>query len=99
MFCSNCGKELSDQAAVCPDCDCLNVLLTIRNASPKNRATGTLLCLFFGIFGAHRFYAGKKWTGILQLVTLGGLGVWAFVDFIFLICGKFRDKEGKFLSQ
>ena len=31
-----------------------------------------LLAFFFGIFGAHRFYAGKIWTGLLQLAGLGG---------------------------
>jgi predicted Ser/Thr protein kinase len=31
-----------------------------------------LLAFFFGIFGAHRFYVGKIWTGLLQLAGLGG---------------------------
>ena len=30
-----------------------------------------LLCFFFGIFGAHFFYLGKKKLGILCLLTLG----------------------------
>src|SRR5262245_62172123 len=36
-----------------------------------------LLAFFFGVFGAHRFYVGKIGTAIVQLFTLGGLGVWA----------------------
>ena len=36
-----------------------------------------LLAFFFGVFGAHRFYVGKTGTAILQLFTLGGLGIWA----------------------
>ncbi len=58
-----------------------------------------LLCFFLGIFGAHRFYAGKVGTGILQLVTLGGLGIWAFVDFIMIIIGAFTDKEGNKITE
>jgi TM2 domain-containing membrane protein YozV len=41
-----------------------------------------LLCFFVGVFGVHRFYAGKIGTGLLQLVTLGGLGIWAFIDLL-----------------
>lgn len=35
------------------------------------------LCLFFGVFGVHRFYEKQIFTGILYLLTLGlcGLGV------------------------
>ena len=51
-----------------------------------------LLCFFFGFLGAHRFYVGKIGTGILQIVTLGGLGIWALIDFIMIIIGKFSDK-------
>ncbi len=53
-----------------------------------------LLCFLFGCFGVHRFYVGKIGTGILQLLTLGGLGIWATIDMIIIIWGKFRDKEG-----
>jgi TM2 domain-containing membrane protein YozV len=58
-----------------------------------------LLCFFLGVFGAHRFYVGKIGTGILQLVTLGGLGIWALVDFIMIIIGSFTDKEGNKITQ
>ena len=58
-----------------------------------------LLCFFLGVFGAHRFYVGKIGTGILQLVTLGGLGIWALVDFIMIIVGAFTDKEGNKIKQ
>ncbi|MCH8981163.1 TM2 domain-containing protein [candidate division KSB1 bacterium] len=41
----------------------------------------------------HRFYVGKIGTGILQLITLGGLGIWALVDFIMIVTGNFKDKQ------
>jgi TM2 domain-containing membrane protein YozV len=53
-----------------------------------------LLCLVFGFFGTHRFYVGKVGTGILQMLTLGGLGLWVIYDAIVLILGRFRDAEG-----
>ena len=58
-----------------------------------------LLCVFFGVFGAHRFYTGKTGTALLQLFTLGGIGIWATIDLIFLIVGSFKDKEGRRLTQ
>ncbi|APF19103.1 TM2 domain-containing protein [Caldithrix abyssi] len=54
-----------------------------------------LLCFLFGVFGAHRFFVGKIGTGLLQLITIGGLGIWVLVDLIIIITGSFTDKEGK----
>jgi TM2 domain-containing membrane protein YozV len=62
--------------------------------SEKKRLPALLLCFFFGSLGVHRFYAGKIGTGVIQLLTLGGLGVWALIDFIMIIVGSFTDKEG-----
>lgn len=61
--------------------------------SEKRILPAVLLCFFFGIFGAHRFYVGKRGTGLLQLFTLGGLGIWAMIDFIMIIVGAFTDGD------
>jgi hypothetical protein len=57
------------------------------------------LAILLGMFGAHRFYAGKVGTGLLQLVTLGGLGVWYLYDVILVASGGFKDSEGRRLSR
>jgi len=63
--------------------------------SEKNGGLMLVLCLLLGIFGAHRFYAGKTRSAVLQLVTLGGLGVWTLVDLLFILFGEFTDAQGR----
>jgi TM2 domain-containing membrane protein YozV len=63
--------------------------------SPKSRVVALLFCLFLGVLGVHRFYVGKIGTGILMVLTLGGLGIWALIDLILIAAGSFRDKEGR----
>ena len=53
-----------------------------------------LLSLVLGVLGVDRFYLGKVGTGILKLVTFGGLGIWALIDLILVLANKTRDKQG-----
>jgi TM2 domain-containing membrane protein YozV len=62
--------------------------------SDKSFMATLLFCLFLGTFGVHRFYVGKIGTGILMLLTFGGLGIWMLIDFIMIVCARFRDKQG-----
>lgn len=66
-----------------------------RAISPKSRFAAFMLALFLGALGVHRFYVGKIGTGILQLITLGGLGIWAVIDMVLIAAGVFKDKEGR----
>ncbi len=66
--------------------------------SDKSNTVAALLCFFIGFLGVHRFYVGKIGTGILMLLTLGGLGIWNLIDFIIIIMQKFTDKEGNTLK-
>ena len=67
--------------------------------SEKDWLVTLLLCIFFGGIGVHRFYAGKIGTGILQLITLGGCGIWTLVDLIMIIIGNFTDKDGNKITN
>lgn len=68
--------------------------------SDKNRLLTLLLAVFFGVFGAHRFYAGKTDTALLMVVldlTMVGFvvtGIWSWIDVIFIACGEFTDADG-----
>ena len=62
--------------------------------SEKNFVATLLLCLLLGYLGIHRFYVGKIGTGILQIITIGGLGIWVLIDLIMIAIGKFTDKGG-----
>ncbi len=68
----------------------------------KNFTIALLVSFFLGSLGIDRFYLGCPFTGILKLLTLGGLGIWALVDFIRIatgsrLCGGFSwdDKVSK----
>ena len=63
--------------------------------SPRSRLVALLFCVLLGWIGVHRFYVGKIGTGILMVVTIGGLGIWTLIDLILIAVGSFRDKEGR----
>lgn len=62
--------------------------------SNKSFLVTWLLSLLLGVLGVDRFYLGKVGTGILKLVTIGGLGIWALIDLILVLANKTRDKQG-----
>ena len=69
------------------------------NNHRKSRNVAILLGLFIGTLGVDRFYLGFWGKGILKLVTLGGLGVWAILDVIRLMRNSdFKDAEGHSLD-
>jgi len=67
--------------------------------SEKSRLTAFILCTFLGGLGIHRMYVGKVGTGVIQMFTLGGLGFWALIDWIMILSGGFKDKDGVTLKQ
>ena len=106
VFCRACGKQLHMTALTCTQCGAqqraaapARAMAMDPNVSPKLLLPAVLLCFWFGVFGVHRFFVGKVGTGLLQLFTFGGLGIWALIDLIILICGAFTDSDGRKLTQ
>jgi hypothetical protein len=64
----------------------------------KSQLVALLLCFFLGGLGIHRFYLGYTWQGIVQLLTGGGCGVWALIDFVRIIMGTLEPKDGGYSS-
>ena len=62
--------------------------------SEKSGIACLLFLLLLAPLGLHRFYVGKVGTGILFLITGGGLGLWWLIDLIILIVGSFTDADG-----
>lgn len=67
--------------------------------SEKEWLITLLFSIFLGSLGIHRFYVGKVGTGILQLLTLGGCGVWTLIDIITIATGNFKDKDGNVIQN
>jgi TM2 domain-containing membrane protein YozV len=66
----------------------------VLRCSTKSKTAAFLLCLFFGLFGVHRFYVGKFGTGLLWAFT-GGLFVFGWiVDLVAIASGTFADSYG-----
>ncbi|EJF86139.1 TM2 domain-containing protein [Bartonella rattimassiliensis] len=82
-----------------------SVFPLLRLGTEHSKIMFALLCFFTGIFGIHRFMLGKVWTGALMLIlSLSFFGliissIWAIVDFIVIVAGKFTDKDGNRITN
>ncbi len=69
------------------------------HSTSKSQLVAALLCFFLGGLGIHRFYLGYTWQGVVQLLTGGGCGVWALIDFIRILLGTLKPKNGDYGSK
>lgn len=94
VICTHCGRQVeqlkSEQPQVIINNSNNNTNVNqntntgiARNA--KNKWVALLLCLFLGVFGAHKFYEGKYLLGIVYLFTVGFFGIGWFIDIIILL--------------
>ena len=65
-------------------------------AGGKSQVIALILVLAVGVLGIHRFYLGYTWQGIVQLLTLGGCGIWSLIDLIRIITGDLKPKDGEY---
>jgi len=107
-FCENCGAglekvypekyvdSLKDKERR-PTMERKEVAVSI---SPKDKGVLILLATWFGVFGIDRFYRGQVGLGILKLITLGGLGIWALIDgILYMVGGLPSDSAGKWITD
>jgi len=62
----------------------------------KSKTTALILAILLP--GIDRIYLGKVGTGILKILTGGGLGIWWIVDIIQIASDKVTDKYGNKLQ-
>lgn len=60
----------------------------------KNKTVAILLAFFLGGLGIDRFYLGYTGMGVLKLLTGGLLGILWVVDFIRILTGSLKPKDG-----
>ncbi|GAB2455149.1 hypothetical protein GCM10011375_02870 [Hymenobacter qilianensis] len=68
-------------------------------AEGKSQTTAALLSFFLGGLGVDRFYLGYTGLGILKLLTFGGFGIWAIIDFVRILTGSLKPKDGEYAQK
>lgn len=66
------------------------------SGSGKSQLVALLLVIFVGVLGIHRFYLGYTLIGVIQLLTLGGCGIWSLIDLIMIITGDLKPMNGDY---
>lgn len=90
---------------ICEENNANSVFPLLQQGDELPKTMLALICWVSGLFGVHRFMVGKVRTGSLMLIlslTLIGLvitGIWAIVDFIVIVAGKFTDKDGRQITR
>jgi TM2 domain-containing membrane protein YozV len=64
----------------------------------KDPTTSLIVSLLGGSLGIDRFLIGDTGLGVGKLLTCGGLGIWAIIDW-FMIMGATREKNMEKLQQ
>jgi TM2 domain-containing membrane protein YozV len=70
----------------------------IQTLQLKDPTTSLIISVVGGSFGIDRFMIGDTGMGIGKLLTCGGLGIWAIVDW-FMIQGATREKNYEKIQQ
>ncbi|WP_142413044.1 TM2 domain-containing protein [Hathewaya massiliensis] len=99
VICTKCGRQVEELKTNQPNI-VINNENSSRNVNanvnaninggrhfgnPKRKSTALLLCLLFGIFGAHKFYEGKIIKGIIYFFTFGLCLVGVILDLLALL--------------
>lgn len=98
VVCTKCGKQVEElkseernviinnsSSASAAASASASMNMDGRYGVPKDKIIALLLCIFLGMFGAHKFYEGKIMMGILYICTFGLFGIGWIVDIIKLL--------------
>lgn len=72
---------------------CRKILKSHPEISRLSKSEMLKYALLLGLFGGHRFYAGRKITGTLMLLSFGGIGIWWLTDLLLLYFEYFSDNK------
>lgn len=64
----------------------------LQSVSLKDPQTALIISIFLGSYGIDRFFIGDTGKGVGKLLTCGGLGIWAIIDW-FTIQKSTRQKN------
>ena len=100
-ICPHCGVEVDDSATRCYNCQkwLVEQNAIIDDSKPQDFLSTVLFAWFLGCFGIHRFWTGHTAIGIAQLLTLGGCGIWTYIDLILICFNKFKDAQNRELRD
>ena len=94
-------QNVAPQKYVSPNANVMveRVVSTNDVPSSKSKTTTLLLCIFFGWFGVHCFYARRPGRGILFLFTYGLFFLGWVWDIVMIACDKFKDGNGQYITR
>ncbi|MDR0934777.1 MAG: TM2 domain-containing protein [Erysipelotrichaceae bacterium] len=105
MYCSNCGKEIPNDAKFCPFCGVpvtssetveAEVVGSKVHPEAKSAVAAGLLGILLGVYGVHNFYLGYKDKAIVQLIlglTIIGApisAIWGLIEGILILVGEIK---------
>ncbi|WP_339868703.1 TM2 domain-containing protein [Pseudohongiella nitratireducens] len=92
VYCRGCGDDLDASAISCPHCGALQ-----RYSPPKSKVFASLLAIFLGGFGFHRFYLGQWWGLFYLLFCWTGLPfIVGFIEGIVFLCVNGSTWDAKY---
>jgi len=79
ITCGECGRQISDRAATCPQCDAPVEVCSrppsqplrykpVRVTVPKSRSVAIVLAVLLGGIGLHKFYLNRPGLGVLYVL-------------------------------
>ena len=103
MFCTNCGKEINDNAAICPYCGVVANKNALSNASSNTNQSNTmaivgfifsfffalvgLICSIIGFKRAPEFGGNGKGLALAGIIISSISIIITIIVFVVVICG------------